>query len=245
VAPAPADGHTYLIASDAVFSLNKHLYSKIPYEPKDFVPVSKLVTANLMLVVRPDLPVSSARELVDYTKKNPGKLNYASVGAGGVNHLAMAWFNNLNNLDMQHVPYKGLPQALQDITTGRVDLGFAVIGGAAPMLPNGKLKAIAVAGKNRSTVVPNVQTFTEAGYPQFDASFYFGVAAPKGTPAAAAHKFAKDASAIVNSSDFKAKYLTNLGFEAVGDTPEQFAAFLVQDRELAEKKVKISGTKLD
>ena len=245
VARAPGDGYTFLMASDAVFSLNKHLYSKIPYEPTDFVPVSKLVTANLMLVARPDLPVSSLKELVDYAKQNPNKLNYASVGLGGVNHLAMAWFNSLNNLEMQHVPYKGLPQALQDISASRVDVGFAVIGGAAPLLAAGKLKALAVAGKGRAALAPNVPTFGEAGYPQFDASFYFAIAAPKGTPDAAARKFAQDASAVINDSEFKAKYLANLGFEAIGDTPAQFAAFLVDDRALAQKKVSVSGAKLD
>jgi tripartite-type tricarboxylate transporter receptor subunit TctC len=245
VARAPADGHTYLIASDAVFSLNKYLYSQIPYDPNDFVPVSKLVTANLMLVASPQLPVGSLKEFVEHARKNPGKLNYASVGNGGVNHLAAAWFASLNNLEMQHIPYKGLVPALQDISTGRVEVGFAVIGGAAPFLADKRLKGLAVAGKNRSSLAPDVPTFTEAGYPQFDASFYFAVAAPKGTPAAAARKFAEDAGAIINSADFKAKYLTNLGFEPVGDTPEQFAAFLVNDRQLAEKKVKISGAKLD
>ena len=245
VARAPADGTTFLMASDAVFSLNKHLYAKIAYEPTDFVPVSKLVTANLILVARADLPANSLKELADYAKQNPNKLNYSSVGIGGVNHLAMAWFNSLSNLEMQHVPYKGLAQALQDMSAGRVDIGFAVIGGAAPLLTAGKLKALAVAGTARSPLVPTVPTFTEAGYPQFDASFYFALAAPKGTPDAIARKFAQDASAIVNDSEFKAKYLNNLGFEAVGDTPAQFAAFLVGDRALAEKKVKVSGAKLE
>ena len=198
-----------------------------------------------MLVARPDLPAATLKEFVEYAKKNPGKLNYSSVGQGGVNHLAMAWFNSLNGLEMQHVPYKGLQQALQDLSTSRVDVGFAVIGGAVPFLTDNRLKGLAVAGKNRSSIAPNVPTFTEAGYPQFDASFYFGVAAPKGTPAAAVKKFAEDASAVVNDAGFKAKYLTILGFEPVGDTPQEFAAFLVGDRELAEKKVKISGAKLD
>jgi len=245
VARAPGDGYTLLMASDAVFSLNKHLYTKIAYEPNDFVPVSKLVTANLMLVARPDLPASTLKDMVDYAKQNQGKVNYSSVGLGGVNHLAMAWFNSLTGLEMQHVPYKGLAQALQDMSASRVDVGFAVIGGAAPLLTAGKLKGLAVAGKSRSALAPGVPTFAEAGYPQFDASFYFAIAAPKGTPDAAARKFAQDASEIINNAEFKAKYLSNLGFEAVGDTPEQFASFLVGDRSLAEKKVKVSGAKLD
>jgi tripartite-type tricarboxylate transporter receptor subunit TctC len=245
VANARGDGYTLLMASDAVYSLNKYLYSKIAYEPTELVPVTKLVTANLMLVARPDLPVNTLKDLVEYARKNPGKLNYASVGLGGVNHLGMAWFNTLNHLEMLHVPYKGLPQALQDLSTSRVDVGFAVMGGAVPLVNAGKIKALAVSGKSRSAIAPNVPTFAEAGYSNFDASFYFAVAAPKGTPEAVARKFAQDASAIVNSADFKAKQLTTLGFEAVGDMPDEFATFLVTDRALAEKKVKASGAKLD
>jgi tripartite-type tricarboxylate transporter receptor subunit TctC len=246
VAKSPPDGYTFLLASDAVFTLNQHLYSKVPYDPvNDFVPVSKLVNANLMLVARPDFPAATVREAMEYIKKNPGKINYGSVGAGGVNHLGMAWLASLNGLEMQHVPYKGLAPALQDVVTGRIDIMFAVIGGAVPFIDSGRLKGLAVAGKARSPIAPNVPTFAEAGYPNFDASFYFGVAAPKGTPPAIIAKFARDAGAIVNNEDFKTRYLRNLGFEAVGDTPEQFAAFLKTDRPLGAQKVKISGAKLD
>jgi len=185
------------------------------------------------------------RELVDYAKKNPGKLNYGSVGAGGVNHLAMAWFNTLNGLDMQHVPYKGLVQGLQDIMTSRLDVMFAVIGGAAPHLKAGKMKGLAVSGQTRNGLIPDVPTFTEAGFPNFDASFYFGIAAPAGTPRELVGKMAEEAGKIVRASEFKEKYLINLGFEAVGDSPAEFATFLKQDRELAAKKVKASGAKLD
>ena len=246
VAKSPPDGYNYLLASDAVFALNPYLYSKLPYDPvKDFAPVSRLVNANLMLVTRPDFPAGSVRELVDYAKKNPGKLNYGSVGAGGVNHLAMAWFNTQNGLDMQHVPYKGLVQGLQDIMTNRLDVMFAVIGGAAPHLKAGKMKALATSGKARNPLIPEVPTFAEAGFPNFDASFYFGFAAPAGTPRDMVMKFAAASAKIVNTAEFREKYLNNLGFEPVGDGPEQFAAFLKQDREMAAKKVKASGAKLD
>ena len=246
VAKAAPDGYTWLVASDAVFTLNASLYSKLPYDPvKDLVPVSKLVTANLLLVTRPDFPANSVKEFIDYAKQNPGKLSYGSVGAGGVNHLAMSWFNSLNGLQMEHVPYKGLVQALQDVITGRIDTMFAVIGGALPFVQSNKLKALAVSGKARSGVLPNVPTFAEVGYPSFDASFYFAVAAPAGTPRDIVTKFASEASQIVNSAEFKEKYLTQLGFEPVGDTPDQFAAFLVNDRKIGAEKVKISGAKLD
>ena len=246
VAKAAPDGYTLLVASDAVFTLNASLYSKLPYDPvKDLAPVSKLVTANLLLVTRPDFPANSVKEFIDYAKQNPGKLSYGSVGAGGVNHLAMSWFNSLNGLQMEHVPYKGLVQALQDVITGRIDTMFAVIGGALPFVQSNKLKALAVSGKARSGVLPNVPTFAEVGYPSFDASFYFAVAAPAGTPRDILTKFASEASQIVNSAEFKEKYLTQLGFEPVGDTPDQFAAFLVNDRKIGAEKVKVSGAKLD
>jgi tripartite-type tricarboxylate transporter receptor subunit TctC len=246
IARSPADGYHYLLASDAVFSLNSYLYSKLPYDPvKDLAPVSKLVNANLMLVARPDFPAATVKELIDYAKKNPGKLNYGSVGAGGVNHLAFAWFNTLNGLDMQHVPYKGLVQGLADVMTSRLDVMFAVIGGAAPNLKAGKMKGIAVSGKTRNPLIPGVPTFAEAGMPGFDASFYFALAAPAGTPREMISKLAADSARIVQAAEFKEKFLNNLGFEAVGDTPEQFAAFLPGDRENAAKKVKASGAKLD
>jgi len=143
------------------------------------------------------------------------------------------------------VPYKGLVQGLQDIVTSRLDVMFAVIGGAAPMLKAGKMKGLATSGKARNALIPDVPTFAEAGFPNFDASFYFGLAAPAGTPREMIAKFAAESARIVNTAEFREKYLNNLGFEPVGDTPEQFAAYLRQDRELAAQKVKASGAKLD
>ncbi len=246
VAKSPADGYNFLLASDAVYSLNPYLYSRLPYDPvKDFAPVSRWVTANLMLVAEPDARFNDVKGLVQYAKANPGKLNYGSVGAGGVNHLAMAWFNTLNGLDMQHVPYKGLVQGLQDIMTNRLDVMFAVIGGAAPYIKTQKMKGLAQSGKARHPLIPDVPTFAEAGFPSFDASFYFALAAPAGTPQDVLRKMAADSAKIVNDPQFRQERLLNLGFEPVGETPEQFAAFLRQDRELAAKKVKASGAKLD
>ena len=245
VAKSPPDGYHWLLASDAVYALNPFLYSKLPYDPvKDLAPVSKLVNANLMLVARPDFPAPSVRELIDYAKKNPGKLNYGTVGAGGVNHLAMAWFNRLNGLDMQPVHYKGLVNGLQDIMTSRLDVMFAVIGGAAPHLKAGKMKGLATSGGHRHPLIPEVPTFAEAGMRDFDASFYFALAAPAGTPRDIVAKFAAESAKIVQTPEFRER-LTMLGFEPVAETPGEFAAFLKRDRELAQKKVQASGAKLD
>jgi tripartite-type tricarboxylate transporter receptor subunit TctC len=246
VAKSAPDGYTLLLASDAVFTLNAYLYSKLPYDAvRDLAPVSRIVNANLVLVARIDFPAKSVADLVAYAKANPGKINYGSVGAGGINHLSMSWFNSLHGLDMQHVPYKGLVQALQDIITGRLDVMFAVIGGALPHLKADKLKAFAVSGRSRLAVMPDVPTFAEAGYPNFDASFYFGLAAPAGTPRDALAKVAAESGRIVQSAEFREKYLATLGFEPYSETPDQFTAFLKGDRELAAEKVKVSGAKLD
>lgn len=246
VAKSPGDGYTFLVASDGAYSLNQNLYPKIPYDPvKDFVPVAKLAVGNLMLVTRPDFPAANVKEFIEQVKRNPGKFNYGSIGAGGVNHLASAWFNSINGLQMEHVAFKGLPPAVQELMAGRIDAMFAVTGGVAPFLETNKIKALAVSGRNRQPAAPNVPTFAEVGYPTFDASYYFGVVAPKGTPPEISARFARDLSQVINTAEFKSKYLQPLGFEAVGDTPEQFAAFLKSDRELGAQKVKVSGAKLE
>lgn len=245
VAKAPADGYHFLLASDAVYALNGYLYSKLPYDPvKDFTPLSRLVTANLMLVARPDFPATTPKALIEHAKQNANKLNYGSVGAGGVNHLAMAWFNTMHGLEMQHVPYKGLVQGLQDIMASRLDVMFAVIGGAAPLIKAGKMKGLAVSGRSRHPLAPDVPTFAETGLADFDASFYFALSAPAGTPRDIVQKVAGESAKVIRSAEFRER-LTNLGFEPVGDAPDEFAAFLKRDRELAAKKVKASGAKLD
>lgn len=246
VAKSPADGYTFLVASDAVYSLNQALYPKLPYDSsRDFAPVSKLATGQLMLVTRLDFPATTVNEFIEHVKRNPGKFNYASIGAGGVNHLASAWFNNIHGLQMEHIAYKGLPAAVQELMVGRIDAMFAVTGGVATLIETKKIKALAVSGRQRQPAAPNVPTFSEVGYPAFDASYYFGVVAPKGTPPEIRSRFARDMSNLINTTEFKSKYLQPLGFDAVGDTPEQFAAFLKSDGETGAQKVKISGAKLD
>ena len=246
VAKSAPDGYTVLVASDGTFSLNQSLYPKIPYDPaKDFAPIGKLAIGHLMLVTRADFPANTVNEFIQYVKAHPGQFNYASIGAGGVNHLASAWFNNTHGLQMEHIAFKGLPAAVQELMAGRIDAMFAVTGGVASYLEGGKVKPLAISGRFRQPAAPKVPTFTEVGYPNFEASYYFGVVAPKGTPNEITLRLSKEISAIVNSTDFKAKYLQPLGFEAVGDSPEQFGAFLKIDRELGAQKVKISGAKLD
>ena len=246
LAKSAGDGYTFMVASDSAFSLNQHLYPKIPYDPvADFVPVSKLATAHMMLVARPDLPAANVKEFIELVKRSPGKYNYGSIGAGSVNHLASAWFNSVNGLQMEHVAFKGLPAAVQELMAGRIDAMFAVTGGVAPHVESGKVKALAVSGRSRQPAATKVPTFTEEGYASFEASYYFGVVAPKGTPPEISGRFARELSRIIAADDFKTRYLQPLGFQAVGDTPEQFSAFLRTDREMGAQKVKVSGARLE
>ena len=246
VARAAPDGYTLLFASDAVFSLNPHLYSKLPYDAnKDFAPIARVINAYLMLVGRTDLPPKDLKELFAYVKANNGKVSYGSVGLGSVNHLSMSWLANQQGLEMIHVPFKGVGPMVQEIAANRLDLAFAVVGGALPFLKANQVKAYAVSAPARMAVIPNVPTFTELGYPALNASFYFALAAPAGTSPQIVARVANEAGKIVTQAEFREKYVDALGFEPVAETPAQFAEFLKRDRENAAQRVKVSGAKLD
>ena len=246
VARAAPDGYTLLFASDAVFSLNPHLYSKLPYDAnKDFAPIARVINAYLMLVGRTDLPPKDLKELFAYIKANNGKVSYGSVGLGSVNHLSMSWLANQQGLEMIHVPFKGVGPMVQEIAANRLDLAFAVIGGALPFLKANQVKAYAVSAPARMAVIPNVPTFTELGYPALNASFYFALAAPAGTSPEIISRVAAEAGKIVTQTEFREKYVDTLGFVPVAETPAQFAEFLKRDRENAAQRVKVSGAKLD
>lgn len=246
VARSAPDGYTLIFASDAVFSLNPHLYSKLPYDAnKDFAPIARVINAYLMLVGRTDLPPKDLKELFAYVKANNGKVSYGSVGLGSVNHLSMSWLANQQGLEMIHVPFKGVGPMVQEIAANRLDLAFAVVGGALPFLKANQVKAYAVSAPARMAVIPNVPTFTELGYPALNASFYFALAAPAGTSPQILSRVAADAGKIVTQTDFREKYVDALGFEPVSETPAQFAEFLKGDRENAAQRVKVSGAKLD
>jgi tripartite-type tricarboxylate transporter receptor subunit TctC len=246
VARAAPDGYTLLFASDAVFSLNPHLYSKLPYDAnKDFAPIARVINAYLMLVGRTELPPKDLKELFAYIKANNGKISYGSVGLGSVNHLSMSWLANQQGLEMIHVPFKGVGPMVQEIAANRLDLAFAVVGGALPFLKANQVKAYAVSAPTRMAVIPNVPTFTELGFPALNASFYFALAAPAGTSPEIVSRVAAEAGKIVTQTEFREKYVDTLGFVPVAETPAQFAEFLKRDRESAAQRVKVSGAKLD
>ena len=182
VARAAPDGYTLLMGSPGL-ATNSSLYSHLGFDPlRDFVPVAMVGSVQNVLLVRPTLPVNSVAELIAYAKKNPGKLNYASPGAGTSLHLAAELFKVNAGIEMVHVPYKGGGQALTDLMGGQVDLMFNVLPSAMPQIKAGTVKALAVTGEQRAASLPDLPTMIEAGVPGYTAITWNGIIAPAGTP---------------------------------------------------------------
>jgi tripartite-type tricarboxylate transporter receptor subunit TctC len=181
VAKAPGDGYTLLFALDTTFTVNPSLYQKMPFDvAKDFAIISVPVTYSQVLVVNPTIKASSLKEFVDYAKSK--KITYASGGNGSPSHLTMAAFLSTAGLDMVHVPYKGTGQSVIDVMGGQVDSLFAVGSGVLPQAKAGKLRALAASGSQRTAAAPELPTVAESGYPSFNASFAYVLAAPAATP---------------------------------------------------------------
>ena len=245
VVKQPADGHTLILGTDALYSFNQLLRSKPGYDAvRDFAPITRVGQTPLGLFVRPDFPAKDMREFVAYVKANPGKLNYASTGVGGITHLAVSWLSKLYGLDMVQAPYNAVPMMMQDLSSGRTDMTMLATGPLMPFVNAGKLRALAVAGPNRVAIASKVPTFAESGFPEFESFFYMALAAPAGTPPAITSKISRDVIAALKTDDM-VKTMLNVGFSSVGETPAQFAAFLVIDRSNAAKRVEAANVKMD
>lgn len=228
---AAPDGYTLLVASIGVYSVNPVLQKNMAYDPsKDFDLLTVAVRAPNVLVANPNVPASTVAELVAYLKKNPGKLSFASAGAGSSDHLTAALFWQKSGTSGLHVPYKGGSPAMTDLIGGQVDVSFVNINTALPYIKSGKIKVLAVTGEQRAAVLPNVPTLSESGVHGVDIYSWQAVAAPKGLPKDVKAKLHGAIVAALNEPDIKAR-LVEQGFEIVGNTPEQFEKF--QASELA------------
>lgn len=246
VAKSPADGYTLMLATDPTLSLNPYLFKKLSYDPlKELIPVTRVAVSNMALVVPNSLPVSNIKEFVTYAKANKGKLSYGSSGIGNGTHLAVAQFARDNGLEMTHVPYKGLAPTLQDMLGGNIQAAVGAVSVIAPFSQDGKLKVLGVSGPRRASILPNVPTFTEAGYPNFEASFYFGIVAPAGLDPEILNKVAADVKRIAGQSTFRAANLDKFALDSVLDTPAEFETFLAKDRAAVQAKITASGASLD
>jgi len=224
-AKSPADGYTLTIGT-AALPISKLVYKKLTFDPiNDFNGITLMTTMPLVLVVPPTLKVNTVAELVEYAKKNPGKVNFASSGTGTSHQLAGEMFKQYAGIDITHVPYKGSPPAHVDLMGGSVDLMFDNIVAVGPLVKSGKLKALAVTSKTRSPALPNVPTMQESGYPNIEAVAWFGVLVPKGTPKAIINRLNKEFVTALAIPEIKNK-LEESGAQVIASTPEDFDAFM-------------------
>jgi tripartite-type tricarboxylate transporter receptor subunit TctC len=246
VAKAPADGTTLLMTTDATFSINPHLYSKMPFNvEKDFVPVTMLVLLQQLLVAHPSLPASSLNELIVLAKQKPGALRYASYGSGSQPHLAGEMLKFKAGIDLLHVPYKGISLAVPAVMANEVEMTFAGIATSMPQLKAGRIKPLAIGGASRSALLPQVPTFAELGFPEVETHAWFGFFLPAGSPAQAVTRIYADTKKILEEPEFRQKQLVDRGYEVVGSGPDEFAAYIRKDRESRGRAVKISGAKAE
>src|SRR5581483_2375798 len=244
VAKSPADGYTVLMTTDATFSINPHLYAKLPYDAhRDFVPVTMLVLLQQLLVANPALPANSLSELISLAKKNPGTINYASYGSGSQPHLSGEMLKYKAGIDLVHVPYKGISLAVPAVIAGEVQLTFAGIATSMGPLKAGRIKALAIGGAKRSPLLPQVPTFAELGYPEVETHAWFGLFLPAGSPREAVNRIYQDTRRIIEEPEFRQKQLIDKGYDVVGSSPEEFAAYIKKDSESRARAVRISGAK--
>jgi tripartite-type tricarboxylate transporter receptor subunit TctC len=240
---AQHDGYTLLIISIA-HSVSPWLY-KLQYDPiKSFVPVAILASGPNVLVVNPELPVRSVKDLITLAKQKPGDLNYASAGIGSFQHLGGELFKLTAGIDMVHVPYKGGGPAMTDVLGGYTKIMFSSLVQTTGFIRNGQLRALGTGGSHRTSVLPEVPTIAEAGLAGYEANNWWGIVAPAGTPPAIVEKLHSEISAVQNSEQTK-KQFSNEGAEIVQMTSAEFGAFMVKEMNKWERVVKEGGIKAE
>jgi tripartite-type tricarboxylate transporter receptor subunit TctC len=232
VAKAPPDGYTILMGSIGSHSISVTYHKDPGYNfKKDLMPISSAGSLSNIVVIGNDVPAKNLQELVAYAKANPGKLTCGSSGTGGLIHLTCEMFKIAAGIDVLHVPYKGTSLLMPDLISGRVTMALDTLPPYMPMLKDGKVRALAITTATRSSLVPNLPTIAESGYPGFESVAVYGFFAPTGTPAAIIKKLNSDINAVLLDPDLKDKLL-KVGIEVEGSTPEALAAFV--DKEIAK-----------
>jgi tripartite-type tricarboxylate transporter receptor subunit TctC len=246
-AKSNADGYTLMMASIGTMAINPKLHPKIPYDAnKDFAPVSLVVTVPIALVINPkQLPVNTASEFMAYIKSHPGKVNFASAGNGGSSHLVPEYLKYRTQTFMTHIPYKGSGPAIADVVAGQVDLMFDTLLTSTPFVKSGKLKMLAVTTAKRLPEYPDVPTMGEAlGLKDFEASSWYALYAPAGTPAAVIKRLSNEVDAALKKPAV-AKRLTDLGAIPVGGEPEKLATFQRAEQDKWGQVIKAASIKPD
>jgi tripartite-type tricarboxylate transporter receptor subunit TctC len=238
-AKAKPDGYTMCMVLRDSISITP-LLRKVPYDPeKSLVPVTNMVYIQNVLVAHPSVPVKTFKELVEYSKQNPTLLNYSAFGSS---QMLMEWVKRESGLQAQFIRYKGQGDAIKDFLGGRLHLNYPAVGntGVVSDVNSGKITGLLVAGNKRMPQIPNVPSFSEVGLPEFNAKSWLGLFMPAGTPREFVNRMSAEVSGIVRDRAFIEKYLTPGGYEPIGGTPEEFAAFLKEDRKVGETFAKLA-----
>jgi tripartite-type tricarboxylate transporter receptor subunit TctC len=244
-ARSPADGYTLFLGGVGSHVVNPSLHPRLSYDPiRDFAPVTLIASAPAVLVVHPSVQAASVAELTALAKANPGKLNYASNGNGSSAQLAAVLFESMAGVRMMHVPYKGVSQALVDLVSGEVQLMFGTIVAISPHIKAGRLRALAVTGKSRSALLPQVPTLAEAGLPGYEAGSWYGILAPAGTPGAIVARLNAEINQAVRQPEVRER-LAAEGAETLGGTPEEFALHIKAELARMGKLMREAGIRME
>ena len=245
VARAPADGHTLILGHVGTMAVNPYMLSNQPYDVnKDFVPVTMLAKVPTVLVVHPDVPVKNFKEFIAYCKANPGKLNYSSAGNGSSGHLSMEYLKLTAGFFMTHIPYRGSGPQMTDLLAGRTQVAMNGLPSISAFIKSGKLRALAVGSAQRIPVLPDVPTIAESGYKGFETSQWYGLLAPAGTPAPVVKRLQDESARALKASAVTERFAHDSAV-GVGDTPEQFAAYIAAQQKTWKEIVLKAGIKAD
>jgi len=245
VAKAAPDGYTLMAAASATIVTNPSLYPKLGFDPvKDFAPITQAVYTPNLLAVPAGLPVNSVAQLVAYARAQPGKVTFGSAGVGTSQHLAGELFKTMAGIDITHVPYRGIAAVMPDLLAGRISMVFGNITAVLPLVRDGRLRALAVTSPRRWASVPDLPTMIEVGYKDFDSTAWFGLMAPAGTPQPIIDRIHQEAVRILARPDIRKRF-DEIGMEAIGNTPAEFAAVIAAETPQWAKVIKDAGVKAE
>jgi tripartite-type tricarboxylate transporter receptor subunit TctC len=245
VAKAERDGHTLILGHVGTLAVNPVMLPRQPFDvDRDFVAITLLARVPNLFVVHPEVPARDLREFVALAKARPGQLNYGSAGNGSAGHLSIEYLKLVAGIFVTHIPYRGTGPQMVDLLAGRTELGATGAPAALPHVRSGKLRAIAVGSAQRVATLPDVRTVAEQGFPGFETSQWYGLQAPAGTPDAIVRRIADEAGKALRASSVTERFAADAAI-AVGNTPEQYAAFVKTEQKRWGEVVKRAGIKPD
>ena len=246
VSKSAPDGYTLLVSDASSFVINPHLYKKLPYDGvHGFTPITVLVRFPWVIAVHPSVPATTFRELVAYAKANPGKLSSGSFGLGSSAHISVDYLKNLLGIDIVHVPYKGAGPAVTDLLSGQIQMMMVTPLLVEPHARAGKLRLVAAATAQRIPRLPDLPTVAESGVPGYEAGTWFALVGPAGIPREVVAKIYADTARILADPAFREQYVTRQWFEAVGNTPEDFAAYIKSEYARWDRLIRLSRVSVE